>query len=832
MNTKKIFAILIILAFAVSIIPLTQVKAQTTPTMKTYAVVDAIPNPVGIGQDVLIKTGILTQLGTVDLGWTGLTVTVVYPDNTTHTLGPFRTDSTGSTFTRFTPNQVGTYKFTTNFPEQTNPVSFFNYEGNNMILAGTVMKASTSKTVELVVQQEALPDYPGHALPTEYWSRPIDPQLREWYSVSGNWVTRPDNSLALYNDDAPETAHVLWANQLTTGGLIGGLWGDDQIPSSSEGGDAYEGKFPNSIAMNGILYYQQTDIGMPPSIIAVDLHTGQQWVFRNNTALSFGQIFYFNSFNYDGTFTYVWSVSGSTYTAYDPFTGLQMIQFTNVPSGTRYFGPSGEILILQTDFANKWMALWNSTKVGLQNSAVNSPSVGSWGSQVQGFTFNASTKASYSWNVSIPAGLNPSTSFFAPIVKILPDRMMSVIFNLTQVRTFALSLAPGSQGTLLFDKTWAAPAEWLAGSNTIQYGTATNYVENGVFTIWDKELTTHYAFSTETGDYLWQTDSENWLDAYGWGNAEHTWYAAYDHLYSVGIGGILYAYDLSTGKTSWTYEMSDPYNEPVTGDNWWGWIDLIADGKIYFGTLEHSAEQPIPRGGPYICVNATTGEEIWRVNGMYRETRWGGNGIIADSIIATMDTYDQRVYGIGKGPTAITVDAPNTGVPASNSIVIRGTVTDISPGTAQFSLTSRFPKGVPAVSDANQSAWMLYVYKQFDRPNNVIGVPVALDVIDANGNLRNIGTTTSDANGFYSFQWTPDIPGKYTLIATFSGSKAYYGSSTETSFAVEQAHEPTVAPTAAPVSTTEQYFLPSVAAIIVVIIVVGVMIILLQRKRP
>ncbi len=109
-------------------------------------------------------------------------MTVVYPDNTTSTLGPFRTDSTGSSYTTFTPNQIGTYKFTTNFPEQTNPATFFNFEGNNMIFAGTVMKASTSTHVELVVQQEPLPDYPGHALPTEYWSRPIDPQLREWYS--------------------------------------------------------------------------------------------------------------------------------------------------------------------------------------------------------------------------------------------------------------------------------------------------------------------------------------------------------------------------------------------------------------------------------------------------------------------------------------------------------------------------------------------------------------------------------------------------------------------------------------------------------------------------
>jgi len=833
MKTNKIFAILIVLAFVISIVPITQVKAQTAATMKTYAVVDAIPNPVGVGQDVLVKYGILTQLGTVDLGWKGLTVTVVYPDNTTHTLGPFGTDSTGSSFTTFTPNQVGTYKFTTNFPEQTNPATFLNMEGGNMLFAGTVMKASTSTTVELVVQQEPMPDYPGHALPTEYWSRPIDPQLREWYSVSGNWVTRPDNSLALYNDDAPETAHVLWANQLTTGGLTGGLWGDGLIPASSEGGDAYEGKFPNSIAMNGILYYQQTDIGMPPSIIAVNLHTGEQWVFKNNTALSFGQILYFNSFNYDGVFTYVWSVSGSTYTAYDPFTGLQMIKFNNVPSGTRYFGPNGEILILQTDFANKWMALWNSTQVGLQNSAPNSPSVGSWGSQVQGFTFDASTKASYSWNVSIPAGLTPSNSFFAPIVKILPDRMMTVIFNQTQVRTYALSLAPGSQGTLLFDKTWATPAEWLEGSNTIQYGTCTNYVKDGVFTIWDKELTKHYAFSTETGSYLWQTDSEQWQDAYGWGNAEHTWYAAYGKLYSTGIGGILYAYDLSTGKTAWTYTMSDAYNEPVTGDNWWGWIDLIADGKIYFGTLEHSAEQPIPRGAPYICVNATTGEEIWRVNGMYRETRWGGNGIIADSIIATMDTYDQRIYAIGKGASALTVSAPSVSVDFGKTIVIQGSVTDISPGTQTEAIKMRFPNGVPAVSDASQSEWMLYVYKQFECPTNANGVSLTVSVLDANGNYRVVGTTTSDLTGAYKFSWKPDISGDYTVYVTFEGSQAYYGSVAQNAFFVEDQPATTTPQPTQPASAADTYFIPAIAGLFVlVIIVLALLVVLMMKKRP
>jgi hypothetical protein len=835
-------AIFLMSAMAISLVAL-PAMAQPGTTMKTYAVVDAVPNPVGVGEQVLVKTGVLMQLGSVAYGWKGLTVTVVYPDNTTHTLGPFTTDSTGSTYTMFTPDQVGKYKFTTNFPEQTVPLTFLNYEGGNMIFAGTTVKAATSETVELTVQQEPLPNYPGHALPAEYWTRPIDPQNREWYSISGNWVGVPDANNnywvtnALYNDDAPETGHVLWAKPLTTGGLMGGLWGDGQVPAGAETGDAYEGKFPGSVILNGILYYQRTDTRaeQAPAIIAIDLHTGEQWLFRNNTILSFGEIFYFNSYNYDGTYSYIWSVSGSTYTAYDPFTGNQQMQITNVPSGTRTYGPSGEILIYQIDWANGWMALWNLTDCGLQNAVIGTPDYGSWGNSAHGTALgrglNGTNPRCYTWNATIPKGYSPSTSFFAPIVRVLPDRIMSVMFNYTRVRTFAISTAAGSRGQLLFDKTWQAPAEWLEGTNTIQYAGSTSYVSGGVFCLWNKELRNFYAFSTETGNYLWTTASEMYLDAYGWGNAEHTWYFAYDHLYSVGIAGIVYAYDLTTGKVDWTYTMSDAYNEPVTGNNWWGWIDLIADGKIYVGTLEHSAEQPIPRGGPYICLNATSGDEIWRVNGMFRETRWGGNGVIGDSIIATMDTYDQRVYAIGKGPSATTVTAPDVGIQAGSSGVIKGTVTDISPGTKDYALTARFPSGVAAVSDASMSDWMLYVYKQFPYPANCAGVEVTLDAVDPNGNFVHLGTATSDTSGNFGFEWkTPDVPGWYTIIATFAGSKSYYASYAET-YAVVAEAPPTTPPVQYPVPY--DYTMAIIgAAIAVIIAVVIVGLIILLRKRP
>ncbi len=110
--------------------------------------------------------------------------------------------------------------------------------------------------------------------------------------------------------------------------------------------------------------------------------------------------------------------------------------------------------------------------------------------------------------------------------------------------------------------------------------------------------------------------------------------------------------------------------------------------------------------------------------------------------------------------------------------------------------------------------------------------PVSVYVIDSNGNYRNIGNTTSDASGSYSLQWTPDITGKYTVVATFAGSNSYYGSSAETSFAVDS---PTA--TAAPLATqvpsaADLYFIPAIVGVIIAVIVVGAVLALLVTKKP
>jgi hypothetical protein len=163
-------------------------------------------------------------------------------------------------------------------------------------------------------------------------------------------------------------------------------------------------------------------------------------------------------------------------------------------------------------------------------------------------------------------------------------------------------------------------------------------------------------------------------------------------------------------------------------------------------------------------------------------------------------------------------------------VLVEGMVTDVSPGTNDAALTMRFPNGVPAVSDANMSDWMLYVYKQFERPVDVVGVEVIVSVLDPNTNSYEVGRTTTDASGFFKLMFEPEVPGEYTVTATFEGSEAYYGSFAETAVGVVEP-EATPVTTPEPASIADMYLLPATIGIIIAIVVVGLIIILMLRRR-
>ena len=159
-------------------------------------------------------------------------------------------------------------------------------------------------------------------------------------------------------------------------------------------------------------------------------------------------------------------------------------------------------------------------------------------------------------------------------------------------------------------------------------------------------------------------------------------------------------------------------------------------------------------------------------------------GLIGDSTIVALDTNDNRIYAIGKGPSATTVSAAPKAIVSGTSVVIEGMVNDVSPGTENIALKMRFPNGVPAVSDESMSEWMEYVYRQFERPADITGVDVFVKIQDPNGDWHS-EIVTADSNGLFSMSWTPEIVGDYTVTAIFEGSGSYYASQATTAFSVD-----------------------------------------------
>jgi hypothetical protein len=772
-------ALITILTISAIIVALPSVSAQQTKTVYPY--LGVIPNPVGVNQPVLLHVGITESRSRQDLGWEGMTVTVIDPENVESILPVPKTDSTGGTGITWYPDKVGTYHLYSTFHEQDILVTpfFFGQPYN-----ATYLEAD-SAVVDVEVLAEARPYYPGHSTPNEYWTRPIDAQLREWSVVSASWLNTPPNMYSPYND-GPETAHILWTTPMTTGGLVGGSYGGH----SFEIGDAYEGKWQGSsggsfdsrpVIVAGNLYWQESTYYEPVVTHCVNLRTGEElWakVLMDNRTVSFGQMFQWEGFNMHGNFDYLWIAIGSNWYAFDPFTGDWQMTFEGVPSGSNLYGPNGEII--RYSFSGGNIQKWNSTLVVMLGETP--PDSGSWGARAYMETFNASRGIEYvkPYTAGSAGSIQSSATW-------IDDMAVGASVSLEQVTLWGISLVPGEEGTLLFDNTWEAPDYWAEGNLTLGFfggGFIGWSQEDRVAVMFLQETQEHYGFSLETGEYLWgPTAPQYYLDALD--DTDTSSIAiGYGRVIRASVGGIVYCYDIQTGNLTWTYEVADPYKEILWANNWWQKPVFITDGKVYCGTLEHSPIDPRPRGGAFVCLDIMTGDVVWRANGLFRQTRWGGRAIIGDSVMATMDTYDQRVYAVGKGPSATTVSAPETTQSVGTPVLIQGTVMDVSPGTEDIKVTMRFPNGVPAISDASMSDWMLHVYKQFEMPENATGVEVILNAIDETGHWHDINRIDTDMAGEFSYLWTPDTIGKYTIVATFVGSGGYFGSYAETAISV------------------------------------------------
>jgi outer membrane protein assembly factor BamB len=303
-------------------------------------------------------------------------------------------------------------------------------------------------------------------------------------------------------------------------------------------------------------------------------------------------------------------------------------------------------------------------------------------------------------------------------------------------------------------------------------------------------------------------------------------------IYIWTLGGNVYSINILTGAINWQYQTPSSATSPYGIEPLWESTGrgVVAGGLLILGE-GHEFAPPLFAGANQLALNVTNGQPVWSILGFFVN----GDKAVSDGILTDLNAYDNQIYAFGMGPSATTVSAPDIGVTTSTPITITGTVMDISAGSQQQAVAANFPHGLPCVSDASMSAFMEAVYMQQPMPTNITGVPVTISVVDANGNNRVIGTTTTNANGFFSFNWKPDITGNYTVTATFAGSQSYYGSRANTAF-YASASAPTSAPTATPLTglASNATLMYGLIAMIIVIIVIGVVLALLvvSRERP
>ena len=316
------------------------------------------------------------------------------------------------------------------------------------------------------------------------------------------------------------------------------------------------------------------------------------------------------------------------------------------------------------------------------------------------------------------------------------------------------------------------------------------------------------AWKSEKLDYPWDSPG---FGSYGVASA-------YGLFIRFAYSGV-YAFNWADGKIAWKYEApANPYETPYINPNGTtvysfnaaGWI---ADGKLYAYNTEHTPTQPTTRGWRMHCINATTGKGVWNITGSMTP------GAIADGYLTASNSYDGYTYAFGKGQSATTISAPQTAITQGQSIMLTGTIMDMSPGQPN----------TPCVSKESMTEWMEYLHMQKPIPANVIGVPVSIDVIDPNGNPVHIATVTSDMSGTFGYLWKPEIAGEYTITATFIGDDSYSSSWAEGHVGVVEAQE-TATPTQSTL-TMPPYELYTIGSAVAVIIAVAIAIVLL-RKRP
>jgi PQQ-like domain len=821
--------------------------AGVTPdtTVKSDIYLSFRPNPVGIGQPILVNVWLDPGPSYVR-HLNSFKITFERPDGTTDvvTLNSYPAD--GTAWFEYVPEQLGTWKIKFEFPggyfpagNYTVPIgSGTDYDGytESYNMSCYYLPDSTDWQT-LTVQSAMVASWPPSPLPTDYWTRPIEPENREWWQVAGNYPWHgpgggpdwPAKTATTWNArqafvpwvQAPSTSHIAWKRlDAVSAGIVGGdngyvtLSGSGSAPSIIYGGYAY-----SSIT-------KPFDGTTQTVWTCTDIRTGQvKWERTSVTAPSFIEYASSATVSVPGATesgsvsVTLGAISGGRLIKYNPSTGAVSTNVSISPLTSALYYMNGYALSVQdlgsTRPASTRYRLINWTTFGTSSSITSRIA-----SNISYALDNVGSSQDFDDNVAFvireidafaPGGLAPVGGF--PFVNVDESQGTGIRLG---YRLLGVSLTTGQ---LIYNKTYADEPYTAA---QLPYSQSCHVGNNGKLAILMRKgyynihnaLTGELLYKTETGDYPWDEP----------GFSAYTQASAYGLIYRLGYGGV-YAYDWGTGKEVWKYSAIafSPYETPYTNENGttvysFNGANLVADGKIYVQNTEHTPTQPITRGWGLHCLNATTGELLWKIIGSMRPAA------VADGYLAASDSYDGYLYVFGKGKSETTVTAPDVAIPKGTALVIKGTVLDLSPAQPN----------TPCVATGSMTIQMQYLHKQQPidglwHNETITGVPVALTAIGSDGSYVDLGTVTTDGyHGTFSKTWTPPAEGDYQIIASFAGDDSYGSSSASTAIAV--------GPAAAEISIPEQptpvdYTMTIIGAAIAVIIAVVAATVLLYKKK-
>jgi hypothetical protein len=345
-SIASLIAVFLMATIAFTLFALPTANAHEPPwNIQLYLYITSTPNPVGINQEVTIVFWLNyvppTAAGAAGDRWLYY-LDIVKPDNSKQTVGPLTSDPVGGSYYLFTPEAIGTYTVTARFGPQvlTGDTGTGIYNGMGFggvpipFLNDTFLEASATST--FTVQEELLPNPPTYPLPSEYWTRPIEGENNNWYTIGSNWLGFQQARSFQPDGIAPNSAHVMWSKPISDGGVVGGTnTGEDGMTYYD--GTAYEGKFSYPIIIYGRLYYAVplSDTSSGGGYACIDLRTGENIYSQDMSMPNFGQIYDYESLNQHGVIPngYLWRVTGTNWSAYDPLTGDWLFDLYNAPSG-------------------------------------------------------------------------------------------------------------------------------------------------------------------------------------------------------------------------------------------------------------------------------------------------------------------------------------------------------------------------------------------------------------------------------------------------------------------------------------------------------------------